>query len=634
MQSLYSLFLLPFFLLGLLSFDVRGQAVQRTSSPASNISGQAVESFGAAGDLLFRRDGVMNASSAILTSAAGSFAASDVGKTIVVNGAGTAGVPLVTRIISRRSVRQVTLAAPTLAAVSDSIYYYGTDDTAAFQRAINDTIAENGGVIVLGKKNYLISRALVLPGRDISRQQVALVEFRGALGPIRSNWNNVDQKLGGGSDVKLPIEGQTILQTASLSGKMIDVDWQTPVGQAPSGVQVSFQNIVFRVPAKSSTTGLDLQHVYSCRIIDVTVEPSDNQSNLPAPVPGGIGIRLPRVGNGAQVVLDRVGVAGFDTGIRFSEHTELRDVWIYRCRYALMAEAGNHASQWGRVTIHWCPYGLISEVNVPASPAFVTDGGLFDIEDAPVGHWAQTVAHIHDPGNNLHGSIVYHRVVPFVGKQSGIEVNGARNLLRREYGSRDFDTGGALVSLPFSDTFNRASFPGISNDLKWKLIPGTTATIKNGSALLLSGNAEAIAWLETDVNEYEVRADVTLSPARAAAGLCIKYASVGTYMGVILEIQSGHNRVRLFKRDNGAYTDIATAPVPGMALGRRYKLAVRYDTSTVKVFVDGAERISYTLTPPEVQRFGPLTQFGLYSYMSSAAEDGGSRWNDFSVVAY
>ncbi len=632
MQSIYKRLLLPIFFLAFFSSDALPRTVQRFDGKSD--SSKSVESFGAVGDLLFRRDGVMSASSASLTSASGSFAANDVGKTIVVNGAGAAGVPLVTRIVSRRSAREVTLAAAASAAVSGEIFYYGTDDTAAFQRAINDTIAENGGVIVLGKKNYLISRALVLPSRDISRQQVTLIEFRGALGPVRSNWNNADQKIGGLNDVELPIEGQTILQTASRDGKIIDVDWKTPLSQAPTGVQVSFQNIVFRVPARSPTTGLDLEHVYSCRIIDVTVEPSDHQSNLPAPVPGGTGIRLPRVGNGAQVVLDRVGVAGFDIGIRFSEHTELRDVWIYRCRYALMAEMSNHASQWGRVTIHWCPYGLISEVNTPSNPAFVTDGGLFDIEDAPNGHWAQTIAHIHDPGNNLRGSVVYHRVVPFIGKESGIVVNGARNLLRREFGSRSFDTAGVAVSLPFSDTFNRADFSNISNELKWNLIPGTTAAIKNGSASLSSANAETIAWLETNVNEYEVRADVTLSPARAAAGLCVKFASVGTYIGVILEIQSGHNRVRLFKRDNGAYTDIATAPVPGMALGRRYKLAVRYDASTVKVLVDGAERISYTLTPPEVLRFGPLTQFGLYSYMSSAAEDGGSRWNNFSAVAY
>ncbi len=630
MQSLYRASLLSVLFLGLFSSNSTGQSDQR--SRAVNVPG-AVESFGAAGDLRFGRDGAMTASSAILTSATGNFAGSDVGKTIVVNGAGAAGVPLVTRIISRQSARQVTLAERSSSPVSGTIYYYGTDDTAAFQRAINDIVAENGGVIVLGKKNYLISRALVLPGRDISRQQVALVEFRGALGPIRSNWNNVDQKLGGGNDVKLPIEGQTILQTTSLAGKIIDVEWQTPLSQAPSGIQVSFQNIVFRVPAMSSTTGLDLRHVYSCRITDVTVEPSDHQSNLPPPVAGGVGIWLPRVGNGAQVVLDKVGVAGFDTGIRFSEHTDLRDVWIYRCRYALMAEAGHHASQWGRVDIHWCPYGLISEVNVPSLSAFVTDGGLFNIEDGPAGHWSQPIAHIHDPGNNLRGSIVYHRAVPFVGKESGIVVSGARNLLRREYGSRNFDTDGAVLSLPFSDTFNRTDFASISADQKWKLSPGTTGIIRNNSALFSAGNAEAVAWLESNETEYEVRADVTLSPSRAAAGLCVKYASVGTYIAAILEIQSGHNRVRLFKRDNGAYVDLGTAPVPGMALGRRHKLAVRYDAATVKVFVDGAEKVSYTLSPPEVQRFGPLTQFGLYSYMSSAAEDGGSYWNAFAAAA-
>jgi hypothetical protein len=636
MQSRYSLFLIAFVLLGSLTFDAAGQADRRASSRQSTRSDDAntVESFGAAGDLLFKRDGAMSAASPILTSASGTFSGSDVGKTVVVNGAGAAGVPLVSRIVSRQSARQVTLAASAATQVSGTIFYYGTDDTAAFQRAINETVAASGGVILLGKKNYLISSALSFPARHIGQEQVAVVEFRGAIGPVRSNWNNVDQKLGGPNDVKLPIAGQTIVQTASLSGKIIDFDWQTPISQAPSGVQVAFQNIVFRVPAQSSTTGLDLQHAYSCRIIDVTVEPSDNQSNLPPPVSGGIGIRLPRVGNGAQVVLDRVGVAGFDTGIRFSEHTDLRDVWIYRCRYGLIAEQSNHASQWGRVTIHWCPYGLVSEANVSAPPAFVTDGGLFDIEDAPNGHWAQTVANIHDPGNNLRGSIVYHRAVPFVGKESGIAVNGARHLLRREYGSRDYDADPSVISLPFSDNFNRTDFANISPDKKWSLTSGTVAIIKNNSASFSAGNAEAIAWIGSNMTEYEVRADITLSPARAAAGLAVKYESVGTYMAAILEIQSGHNRVRLFKRENGAYVDLATAPVPGMTLGGEYTLAVRYDAGAVKVFVEGAEKINHVLTPPEIQRFGPLNQFGLYAYMSTAAEDGGSSWDDLSAVPF
>lgn len=287
---------------------------------------RAIESFGATGDLVFKKDGTMTASSDILNSPSGEFKTADIGKTIVVNGAGASGIPLMTTIASRRSATEVTLAsaASTTVSTPPAIYYYGTDNWAAFQNAIDETVAAGGGRITLGSFGYLVVDDLILPGRVIADQQVVVVEFVGEVGPVRSNWNNAGA-IGSADDVELPIVGQTIVQKAktAIGSKIIDVDWVTPISGAPSGIQVLFQNIVFRVPPNVNVTGLDLQHVYSCRIFDVTVEPSDHQSNLPAPVLGNIGIRLPRIGNGAQVVAHRVGIAGFDTGLRHSEHADL-----------------------------------------------------------------------------------------------------------------------------------------------------------------------------------------------------------------------------------------------------------------------------------------------------------------------
>lgn len=72
-------------------------------------------------------DGAMTAGSAVLTSAGANFAVGDVGKLIVVYGAGSAGVSgkLETTILSRQSATQVTLAASAVNTVSGAQYVYG-----------------------------------------------------------------------------------------------------------------------------------------------------------------------------------------------------------------------------------------------------------------------------------------------------------------------------------------------------------------------------------------------------------------------------------------------------------------------------------------------------------------------------
>jgi hypothetical protein len=101
-----------------------------------------ITKYGAVGDLNCVIDGAMNAS-AVLTSATGAFAPSDVGKAIVVKGALTSGqTSLVTTIASYQSPTQVTLnAAATVANGTSLQVLWGTDNTAAIQAAINAALA-------------------------------------------------------------------------------------------------------------------------------------------------------------------------------------------------------------------------------------------------------------------------------------------------------------------------------------------------------------------------------------------------------------------------------------------------------------------------------------------------------------
>jgi hypothetical protein len=97
-----------------------------------------VTNYGAVGNGQMVVDGSMNGTTGVLTCATSQpFKSSDVGKTILVNGALGTGNTLATTIASYQSASQVTLSAVSTAAVSGACVLWWTDDTAAFQAAIN-----------------------------------------------------------------------------------------------------------------------------------------------------------------------------------------------------------------------------------------------------------------------------------------------------------------------------------------------------------------------------------------------------------------------------------------------------------------------------------------------------------------
>lgn len=126
--------------------------------PSSTGAGSSVLTYGAKGDGVTVSATVTIASgSSALTASGAAFLSSDVGKTIAVPGAGTAGAALVTTIASYTSPSQIGLAAAaatTVSATTKSIFY-GTDDTAAFNAAF--TV---GGVVNVPCSTYLVSSTM------------------------------------------------------------------------------------------------------------------------------------------------------------------------------------------------------------------------------------------------------------------------------------------------------------------------------------------------------------------------------------------------------------------------------------------------------------------------------------------
>jgi hypothetical protein len=117
----------------------------------------SVKDFGALGDGIRFTDGAITSGTDDFVSASSVFVAGDVGKTIVIEGAGAAGVQLITTITARVSSTAVTLAANASTTVSSADGSYATDDTAA----INAALAV-GGCLYFPKGIYQISDRLLV----------------------------------------------------------------------------------------------------------------------------------------------------------------------------------------------------------------------------------------------------------------------------------------------------------------------------------------------------------------------------------------------------------------------------------------------------------------------------------------
>jgi hypothetical protein len=121
-----------------------------------------VSDFGARGDAKVVADAAMTAGTATLTSASAIFTSADVGKTVVVNGAG-ASAPLFTTITQLINPTTVTTAGNASTTVSNAVATYGTENTGAFQKALNWASANKGGLVVARAGGYLFTGHINIP---------------------------------------------------------------------------------------------------------------------------------------------------------------------------------------------------------------------------------------------------------------------------------------------------------------------------------------------------------------------------------------------------------------------------------------------------------------------------------------
>ena len=351
-----------------------------------------------------------------------------------------------------------------------------TDDTAAWQAALDAVAAAGGGVIYSSKAGVsVIAGALVdtsgancqlkLPSVDYVDTENITVVIEGPMAPP-----NVFSVIG---TTPLP-DGHLVLKstlTSGSGGAMIGA--RGPVGTFGNftNVTLRIENVGFRMPVNPTHTALDLRYV-ACADLDNVVVDAGNYYCEGISQPStttSFAIRLPGNNNGAHTRLGQVDVIGFYNGYEFAEHTSGQYVAAWACRRAFTFLATNHASKFQRLAAYHCQRGIIG------SGTHYVDVDQYDIEHAPSGTWVTTYD-VDDASSYLHGTAWWHVVLGGTGIDGTFTKNGGTAFNTSRVGSVASGGGGGtafyvardrLVATAGQNTLTLGAVPIANSPLIW-----------------------------------------------------------------------------------------------------------------------------------------------------------------------
>ncbi len=209
--------------------DLHRREIPRRIQTTAPVSGIRVLDYGAVADAHRVRDVGMTAGGPGLYSASALFEPSDVGLVIGVEGAGAGGAPLVTTIASYESPSIVYLATNCLTTIDGKVASWGTNNTAAFQAAINAaallpgstsysdrTTGAGGGTAFVQDGSYLVG-SIIFPNRTGlvgASERATLYMLPGMTQPLITNVSQAQRII---LDT-FSVIGNREIQTTKVSG--------------------------------------------------------------------------------------------------------------------------------------------------------------------------------------------------------------------------------------------------------------------------------------------------------------------------------------------------------------------------------------------------------------------------------
>jgi len=317
-----------------------------------------------------------------------------------------------------------------------------TDDTTAWQNAINAVASAGGGTITSSLQGVSIiggalqdtsgaNAQLLLPSVHALDTKQISITIAGST-PPPTTFSVV-----GATPVP---DGHLVLKStlnAGAGGALLG-------GYGPAGSYLNFtniflrlENVAFRMPSNPVLSGLNLSLVTCVDLDNVVVDVGSYyvQGLTEPTTTTSYGIQLPGNNDGAYTRLGAVNVIGFYNGFLLGEHTVGEQVTAWGCKKAAVAPAVYHASKFSRFMAVHCQRGIVF------TGVHYIDIDQFNIEHAASGWWAP-VYDVDDASNYGHGTFRWHVVLAGVGVDTTFLINGATGINCTQVG----EAGGIYVA--------------------------------------------------------------------------------------------------------------------------------------------------------------------------------------------
>lgn len=346
-----------------------------------------------------------------------------------------------------------------------------TDDSAAFQSAINYVWSSNGvsGVVRLSDKTYLIRSNLYVPYKKYSQDFSPWYLFGARNASSLTIEGSTFQQISAGSLVwkNLDTNGAVILttltnqslfcsspvDTSSLSFPLFNVT--TPV----------FKNVKFLCPTNivTSLKVLDLRYFANAVLENVVVYASGPISLFNAPPKESVGILLPEVNCSMQINCKNVSISGFSTGLISGEHSSLFNLLVSGCSVGVSVGQCTYPASFYSTEFENCTTNINLKAQSSAFFDMISIEVCKEVEPVWAWPWQTTVWDVHDSSGGT-ASLVIGSVVKsksFTGKQTFLnEKISAGTLYQRNYfGYNDaFCANGALTDATVPQTIASPAF--------------------------------------------------------------------------------------------------------------------------------------------------------------------------------
>lgn len=445
----------------------------------------------------------------------------------------------------------------------------------------------------------------------------------------------------------------TILDAGTLIGEAYADDGWGPFNFN----KLNLENIHIRLRSKTGTThvaptmgGIDASKMAMFTAKNVKIDTQSPCDSSVAPATTSFGIRMPDVTNWGQLTIDDIYIQGVYTGLKISEHTVGKTVWIHTCYRAVEFGTMYHPAHFDRLLTTW------SHDNIYVSNNCYVNIDQWDIEDYVVGsgvtsRWYDLNYDLNEvAGTNFiegkyfkgvsgaggDGTIAYTtnssntniKLTRIGTGSSGSSSNNYDSLLvdgtsthvpfsffaatrklKVVYAGNTYyySPSDSTVATTYADNFNRTDASPLGDmstapsTTTWQYANSADWRIVSNGAKEFTSNASGSAgirnvYVNTSLSNATVKADITYSGTQTQVRLITRYQDESNYVfaAVFKSGSTGTNQIQLYKLVGGSFTQLGSTASVSNSAGTTHEIKLVASGSSLTVYNDGVSVITAT----------------------------------------